>query len=409
MTTSNFDIAICGAGPVGLALAALLVKRGVAASRIALLDGRPLAQAQADPRSIALSYGSRQILQDIGAWPIAASTIEQIHVSRRGHFGRTLIDCREYDLPALGYVTRYGVLVDALSRACAAAGVHSLRPATVSALTEDPEQVRLLLGGGETISAGIVVQAEGGLFGEQAVKARTRDYEQTALVAQVAVSTPLPQRAFERFTDEGPLALLPQVDTDSTAGFGGSTTAIQSSPANRSSRDAPLGYHYALVWCMRPATAQRLMTLPDEAFLAALQQAFGDRVGRFLRASPRSTYQLGLNADTAGTNRTVAIGNAAQTLHPVAGQGLNLGLRDASVLARMVSQEAVPAMLQQFASKRRSDRNLTIRLTDSMARVFASAPDGALSQLLLGLSLGAVDVLKPAKRMLAEQMMFGRR
>ena len=386
-TPTTVDIAICGAGPVGLALAGLLVQRGMAPERIALIDARPLELARADPRSIALSYGTSQILQKVNAWPIAASAIAQIHVSRRGHFGRTLIDCHDYDLPALGYVTRYGVLVDALSATTDAAGVTALRPATLTGQNETDEDVELHLATGQSIRAGIVVQAEGGLFGQQPAKPQSRDYQQTAIVAQVSVSAPLPHRAFERFTSEGPLALLPQ------AGHATSGAAT----------------HYAMVWCMRPDTAHRLMQLSEANFLKALHDAFGGRVGHFVDISARSTYPLGLNADPAATRRTVAIGNAAQTLHPVAGQGLNLGMRDAAVLARLLAREASPAMLQRFLQERRSDRGMTIRLTDVMARIFASAPDGARSQSLLGLSLGLVDALPPARRVLAEQMMFGRR
>ena len=386
-TPTTVDIAICGAGPVGLALASLLVKRGTAPERIALIDARPLELARTDPRSIALSYGTAQIMQGIGAWPISASAISQIHVSRRAHFGRTLIDCNDYDLPALGYVTRYGVLVDTLSAAAEAAGIQSLRPVTVGALNETDNQVELLLAAGKSITASIVVQAEGGVFSQQPAKSQSRDYRQTAIVAQVGVGAPLPHRAFERFTSEGPLALLPQT------GLATSGEATQ----------------YALVWCMRADTAHRLMGLSDSDFLVALEEAFGARVGRFLRVSQRSTYPLGLNADAAATNRTVAIGNAAQTLHPVAGQGLNLGMRDAAVLARLLARDPAPAMLQRFLQERRSDRSVTIRLTDTMARIFASAPDGAVSQSLLGLSLGLVDTIAPARRLLAEQMMFGQR
>ena len=386
-TPTTVDIAICGAGPVGLALAGLLVKRGMAPDRIALIDARPLELARTDPRSIALSYGTSQIMQGIGAWPIAASSISQIHVSRRGHFGRTLIDAVDYDLPALGYVTRYGVLIDALAAAADAAGIQSLRPVTVGALNETDDHVELLLAAGKSITAKIMVQAEGGLFGQQPAKPQSRDYRQTAIVAQVGVSAPLSHRAFERFTSEGPLALLPQT--------GHATSGAAT--------------HYALVWCMRPDTADRLMGLPDADFLAALENAFGTRVGSFLHLSQRSTYPLGLNADPAATRRTVAIGNAAQTLHPVAGQGLNLGMRDAAVLARLLAREPAPATLQRFLKERQNDRSMTIRLTDVMARIFASAPDGALSQTLLGLSLGLVDALPPARRILAEQMMFGRR
>lgn len=377
--TTDFDIAIRGAGPVGLTLALLLVKRGVAAARVALIDAKPLDQVSTDPRSIALSYGSRQILEQAGVWPIAADTIHQIHVSRRGHFGRTLIDSDEYGLPALGYVARYGVLTSALSAAAVQAGITMLRPMQINAANERDADVELSSADGKRISARIAVQAEGGLFSEQNAKSLRRDYDQTAIVAHVLASAPVAQRAYERFTDEGPLALLPQ--------DGG----------------------YAMVWCMRPDTAARLHALSDADFLTQLDSAFGSRLGRFTGITPRSTYPLGLNARTVTSARTVAIGNASQTLHPVAGQGLNLGLRDGAVLARLLARESSPDALQRFATDRRNDRGMTIRLTDTMARIFATAPGGAPLQAMLGLSLGLIDTLNPAKRALAEQMMFGQR
>jgi 2-octaprenyl-6-methoxyphenol hydroxylase len=377
--TTDFDIAICGAGPVGMALAALLVQRGTRPDRIALIDGKGVEDTIKDPRSIALSYGSRQILEQVGAWPASVDPIREIHVSRRGHFGRTLIDCQEYDLPALGYVSRYGALISALSAATDSAGISSLRPAHINSHDEQADAVTLHLADGRSLTTQIMVQAEGGVFGDQTSKPLRRDYDQTAVIAHLTVGAPIAYRAFERFTDEGPLALLPQ--------DGG----------------------YALVWCMRPANAVRLIELPDTQFLSELQKAFGMRLGRMTGIGRRIAYPLGLNAGASLSARTVAIGNAAQTLHPVAGQGLNLGLRDAAVLARLLSREAAPAMLERYAQLRQADRSMTIRLTDTMARIFSGAPDGALSQTLLGLSLGVIDAFKPAKRLLAEQMMFGKR
>nr|WP_315396249.1 UbiH/UbiF/VisC/COQ6 family ubiquinone biosynthesis hydroxylase [uncultured Duganella sp.] len=375
------DVAICGAGPAGMALAALLVKRGVPAARIALVDAKSLAQASRDPRSLALSYGSRQILEEIGAWPVPATAIHQIHVSRRGQFGRSLIDRDEHKLPALGYVTRYGDLVTALGAACERAGIASVRPARVEALDELSDSVVLTItdpatGGASALHAAIVVQAEGGLFNDQQSRSQRRDYRQTALIAQVRASRPVAHRAFERFTEQGPLALLPQGD------------------------------EYSLVWCVRPDSAEQLQALDEQAFLTALGAAFGERVGRFTHASPRLAFPLGLNADPRATARTVAIGNAAQTLHPVAGQGLNLGLRDVTVLARLLAQGATPAMLAQFTALRRQDRGTTVRLTDTMARVFAN---DSPAQALLGLSLAAIDMVGPARGVLAELMMYGRR
>jgi 2-octaprenyl-6-methoxyphenol hydroxylase len=244
---------------------------------------------------------------------------------------------------------------------------------------ERADEVELLFADGRTITAGIMAQAEGGVFSEQAAKAVRRDYEQTALIAHVSSDAPIAHRAFERFTDEGPLALLPQE--------GG----------------------YAMVWCMRPETASRLQALPEQSFLAELGNAFGTRVGNFTKVSPRAAYPLGLNANPAATARTVAIGNAAQTLHPVAGQGLNLGMRDAVVLARLLAADPSSSALQRFAAERHADRSLTIRLTDTMARLFANTGGGSFSQGMLGLSLGLLDLVDPAKKLLADQMMFGRR
>jgi len=373
------DIAIAGAGPVGMATAAMLIRRGVAAARIALVDAKPAQTARQDPRSIALSHGSRQLLEPMRAWTNAGTAITEIHVSRRGSFGRTLIEAADYELPALGYVCRYGAVVEALDAALSDSGVQMLRPARISEFSETDEHVELQIDGGDTLTAQLLIQAEGGVYGQQPQRARQRDYQQTAIIAQVQTDAAPPGRAFERFTAEGPLALLPQDDA------------------------------YSMVWCVRPETADHLQALDDESFLLALQQAFGQRAGRFWQISDRHAYPLGLNAEPASTPRTIAIGNAAQTLHPVAGQGLNLGLRDASVLATLLARDISPSSLAAFARARRDDRQMTTGLTDLMARVFASTPDRSLAQAALGLALGLIDVMPPAKRLLADQMMYGMR
>jgi 2-octaprenyl-6-methoxyphenol hydroxylase len=384
-TVTNLpQVAIVGAGPVGMALAALLARRGVAPARIALIDARSLGQALTDPRSIALSYGSRLLLEEAGAWPLAATPIHQVHISRRGRFGRSMLDRAEHDVPALGYVTRYGELVSKLSGACERAGIATIRPARVTAMLEDANGVALSLDDGQELRAAIAVQAEGGGGKGQdsgsLQRALQRDYQQSAVIARVAASAPIAHRAYERFTDEGPLALLPQDGAD--------------------------GLQYALVWCVRTENAAALLALGDDAFLARLGDAFGGRLGRFTRTSSRASYPLGLNAEPRATSRTVAIGNAAQTLHPVAGQGLNLGLRDAAVLARLLSHHTTPEQLLAFDAGRQADRKLTVGLTDAMARAFAGTGP---AQTLLGLSLGALDVIQPARMLLADLMMFGRR
>jgi 2-octaprenyl-6-methoxyphenol hydroxylase len=388
--THDYDIAICGAGPVGMALAALLVQHGIAPARIALLDAKTLAKASLDPRSVALSWGSRQTLEDIGTWPIEATAIHQIHVSRRGHFGRSLIERSEHGLDALGYVTRYGAIVTRLGTVCERLGIATLRPTRVLGCDELDDGVLLSVDDGadgpvRTMKAALLVQAEGSFFKEAPAQAnkksivslpRFANYQQTALIAEVRTSAPIAHRAFERFTDEGPLALLPQ--------DGG----------------------YALVWCARPATAAALLALDDAAFLAELGRAFGNRLGSFTHTSARQAYPLTLRVDAQDSARRVAIGNAAQMLHPVAGQGLNLGLRDASVLARVLAHGVTPEQLLRYRELRRVDRALTVRMTDTLARLFANS---APTQALLGAALGLIDIVPPARHLLAELMMFGRR
>ncbi|XYJ10921.1 UbiH/UbiF/VisC/COQ6 family ubiquinone biosynthesis hydroxylase [Telluria sp. B2] len=380
----TYDVAICGAGPVGLALAALLTRRGIEGRRIALIDARALGQSISDPRSIALAWGSRMLLEEVGAWPASghfpATPIHSIHVSRRGHLGRSLMDRDEHGLDALGYVTRYGEVVDALARAVDRAGVEVIRPARVASLDESSDHVTLTLDDGRTLTAQVAVGAEGGVFGQQEDKAKTRDYGQSAVIARVSCSNPIPHRAFERFTDEGPLALLPQEGAD--------------------------GHQYALVWCVKPERASALQAMEEERFLLELNEAFGGRLGRFTKVSPRASYPLGLNAEAHASTRTVAIGNAAQTLHPVAGQGLNLGLRDAAVLARLLARCPGPEGIGRFLDERAQDRKLTIALTDAMARAFVGS--GPL-QTVLGLGLATLDAVKPARTLLAEVMMYGRR
>ncbi|MBC3873297.1 FAD-dependent monooxygenase [Undibacterium flavidum] len=380
-------IAICGAGPVGQALALMLLQRGIAAADIVLLEAKTREQASRDARSIALSHGSQQLLKAIHA-PVEKSTaIREIHVSRRAHFGRCLIQANEYRLPALGYVARYADILAPLEAAIARSGIQLLRPVLVNDCNEQTDGITLTFENGTQHRCQLLIQAEGGTFGSQVQGTQHHDYQQTAVVSHLLCDQPIAHRAFERFTEQGPLALLPQEDG------------------------------YALVWCVRPETAVTLTSLDEAKFLNELQHAFGNRLGKFTQASPRFSFPLGLNAQVDGNNkRSVRIGNAAQTLHPVAGQGLNLGLRDAQVLTQAIvavqfhhKDEAaqIQNALNRFSQLRAIDRKTSIRLTDTMARVFASSPDGSITQSLLGAGLGALDIVSPLKKILAEQMMFG--
>ena len=373
----EFDITIVGAGPVGMSLTAMLVQQGVKSERILLIDAKPESTSLQDPRSLALAAGSKQILDTLHSWPTHATSITQIHVSRRGSFGRTLIKSDDYALTALGYVCRYGDVIASLLSTLQHQDVEILRPVSIKDVQESDSQIILTLDDGTSVQTNCLIQAEGGVFGSQSTQPVHRDYQQTAIVTHVHCSAPISGRAYERFTSEGPFALLPQDEG------------------------------YALVWCARPETVARLLELSDAEFLQACQSTFGNRLGQFTQTAARISYTLGLNAHPASTARSVAIGNAAQTLHPVAGQGLNLGLRDAAVLARLLARDCSPASLAEFMQTRSSDRKLTIHLTDVMARVFASSPDHSWTQTLLGLGLGGVDAIKPVKKYLAEQMMFG--
>jgi len=386
----DFDIAIVGAGPVGLALAGWLAARSVTSRfSVALIDSRAVDTASTDPRAIAVSHGSRAMLESLG-FPADATPIKRIHVSQRGQFGRTLIDHDEHGLPALGYVVRYGSLVSVLTAAVRETSLHWFSETHAGTPLNDHDGVSLPLrssnGEERTIRARVLVNAEGGLYKESDASTsvtNSRDYGQTAIVGTVSVSSPQANVAWERFTREGPIALLP---------CGGARQA-----------------DYSLVWCCTPDEAARRARLPDDAFLAELGAAFGDRMGRFTRIAGRTTFPLGLNALNALVDRhTVAIGNAAQTLHPVAGQGLNLGLRDAHALCDALSSNGPTSVaLALFARRRALDRRMTIGATDTLARLFTI--DLPPLAVLRGLALSGLELLPPVKTLLARQMMFGQR
>ena len=407
--SADVDFALCGAGPVGAACALFLVEAGIAPSRIALIDARTRAAAAADDRMIAISHGSATLLARLDAWRDGAppaSPIDTIHISQRGRFGRTVIDRDDYGVPALGYVIRHGELTGALEDALDRRGIAVRRPQRVAAIDVEHDALRIETvaadGTNVTTTARHVIHAEGGLFEGQQQRAVHRDYQQTAVTAFVepvdAPGDALARTAFERFTDEGPLALL---------------------PASEPSADGRRRVGYSLVWCGRPDAAARRLALSDTDFATALHEAFGDRLGPFGYVSPRRSFPLGLNAVAATarvrspTSAEFAIGNAAQTLHPVAGQGLNLGLRDAHDLAALLARRddaaktRVAALVADYAAMRRVDRAATVNLTDLMPRVFASPLWPVVAGR--GAALALLDVSRPLRGLFARQMMNGRR
>lgn len=391
-SSRGLDLAVIGAGPAGLALA-LLAARELPRARVTVFDARPLeADVSQDPRTLALSLGSVQLLQRLGVWPAGeAQPILRVHVSQStptpllGRFGdpQVLIEAERERVPMLGAVLAYGQLVAPMQRAwqeAVAREPHRL----ASRFGRKVSAVKPLAGAVE-VDADIVerydlaVIAEGGVFAEQARKSVVHDYRQTAWVGQVELRGLPPGMAFERFTSQGPAALLP-------LGPG----------------------RAALVWCV-PTDDDPVRELDDAQRIAVLNHVFPPQAGRIVGISPLKAFALGLNAERRLVDgRTVRIGNAAQTLHPVAGQGLNLGLRDAYELVRRLSRDAdVDAALRRVEQHRAPDRWGTIAVTDFLARSFTWQWPGVSA--LRGWGLAALQRLQPAKSLLARQMMFGRR
>jgi 2-octaprenyl-6-methoxyphenol hydroxylase len=344
MPAAQVDVLIRGAGPVGCALALALRD---SALQVALLEPNAVPSAF---QPIALSHGSRLILERLGVWQSLVTTpIEHIVVSQCGAFGRTRLEAADAGVPALGYVTDYATLV-AVLRAPLAAFVH------------------------EEIAARCVVHAEG-----TSAEAVEKAYGQSALVALVDTTPPASATAFERFSADGPLALL------------------------------PCQGRYALIWTSSPERAGELAALDEKSFLAALAQAAGSALGEPMAVAQRTVRPLVRRVRrTRVAPRAVYIGNAAQTLHPVAGQGLNLGLRDAWQLSRELAQAADPGdaqVLSRYAARRRLDAAATVGVTHWLAAGFTGS-NRAL-RAARGLALTALDLLPGPRRFFARRMIYG--
>ena len=399
MGNTAWQVAVVGAGPVGLALA-LHAARLLPHAQITVFDARPADRndrdVAADPRTLALSLGSVQFLQQLQAWaPATAEPILQVHVSQAPPslatpFGQAEVHVSAHDLglPQLGAVLSYGALVAPLQRAweqAVAAEPARLRfrlATPVAAIKALPEGVELDAGIAERFDLAVV--AEGGVFAEQTKRALQSDYGQTAWVGTVTLDGATPGLAFERFTRHGPAALLPLP------------------------RLADGKARAALVWCV-PRDDDPVAGLNDSQRLAVLRTIFPALAGRLVSIMPLKSFALGLNAERTLVNgRTVRIGNAAQTLHPVAGQGLNLGLRDAHELVSALRwAKDIDAALKRAEWARAADRWTMIAATDFLARSFTWKLPGAATAR--GLGLAALQALPPLKGWLARRMMFGSR
>jgi 2-octaprenyl-6-methoxyphenol hydroxylase len=387
------DVAIVGGGMVGASLALALRGLGVDVLLVEGIAPGSSAQPSFDDRTTALGNASRRIFESLGVWgDIApqASGIRTIHVSDAGRFGFARLRAEEQGIDAFGYVAANRVIGTALWKQLSASsgGVVLRVPAKAEDIEVTEEGASFTLVGGadvgdesrrERVEARLLVAADGAHSGVRAaagIEADVEDYDQIAIVANVGADHPHDGTAYERFAPSGPIAVLPLYDGS-----------------------------YGVIWSCRPQDAAGVLSLDDESYLRELQARFGWRAGRFVRAGRRASYPLKLTRAAATTaTRTVLIGNAAQALHPVAGQGFNLGLRDAAMLAEVIanaggSDVGAPELLRRFAEWRAADRGGVVRFTDGLVKLFGSSRPGV--GILRNLGLLMFDLAPPAKSALA--------
>ncbi len=377
------DVAIIGGGPVGAALALALRDSGL---NIHLLEARKTEASVADPRALAISYGSRLLLERLGVWNeiTDASPIRTIHISQKQSFGRAMLRAAELKIQELGYVLPYAALQTKLQTALRESNATCLSGAIVTQLHSTSSGATLVYqhaGSEHTLDARLAVVADGGKLLEVSHPPEVHDYGQSAIIAHISCTHWLADTAFERFTAQGPVALL------------------------------PFGDGYELVWTVAHEATQEMLQWDDATFLAQLHRHFGDRVGEFLAVGKRACFPLRLKrAPDITLPHTVLLGNAAQTLHPVAGQGFNMGLRDAwelaqEILGNMPEALGSDAMLASYRTLRKLDRNAGSRFTDGLVRLFSN--DLPLLNAGRGISLSVLDCLPGAKKFVARRMMFG--
>jgi 2-octaprenyl-6-methoxyphenol hydroxylase len=391
------DVLIAGGGAVGSALACALAELPLDVVLVEAREAQLLEQPSFDARVTALANGAQQILSGLNLWPELkgyTEAIRSIHISERGRFGAARIEAGEQNVPALGYTVENQTLGRVLwERLQRSPRLTVLAPAKVVGLRREPDAAVATIergGTSETVRANLVVAADGARSAVRAalgVAADEHDYGQRAVVFNCSTEARLDGRAFERFTQRGPIALLPLV-----------------------------GERAAVIWTLPEGDAERIAALPADAFRDELQAAFGQRLGRFTRIGERHLYTLARVASgTIHGERAVLIGDAALRLHPVAGQGFNLALRDVATLAEVVAdaQSAAPAgaqadvgaasVLERYAAWRAADRQRVSSFTHGLIQLFGDAAPGM--GLGRGLGLMAFDLLPGAKELLARQTM----
>ncbi|MDP3212338.1 FAD-dependent monooxygenase [Methylotenera sp.] len=389
MISTSENIVIVGGGPVGMVLSLLLAKNNIAST---VLEVRKQGAANQDTRALALSYGTRRILEKLGIWQSLsayATAINTIHVSQKGSLGRSVLQASDYQQEALGYVLSYGALCTVLNTELQRFSmVKFIDEAQAEAITYDANQATIRYSRqGEIfeLTSQLAVLADGGRSLEEAagLKRETKEYGHDALITKVSAELPHHNIAYERFTTDGPMALLPNGERD-----------------------------FSLVWTGKKALISPLLDLSDAEFLTQFHAQFGDRVGRFLTVEKRMTFPLKLSQlQEMDTPHLVVIGNAAQTMHPVAGQGFNVGLRDAEVLAQQIMNTAAgdigtKEMLTAYRANRRTDTKNGLLFTDFLVNIFSNNILGFAK--LRSTGLGLFDIVKPVKRHLVRKMSFGK-
>lgn len=383
------NIVIVGGGPVGATLALLLGQQGV---HVTVLEARAKGAAYEEKRALALSAGSREILEKLGVWQhVAASVtnINTIHISQQGSLGRSILKAQDHQLEALGYVVYYGALAQALDEAlkgCPTVEFTYEAQAQKIAHHSDFSSVDFQQNNiNQTLHSRLVVLADGGRSLDEidGLTRETKAYGHDALIAKISAELPHNGIAYERFTPQGPMALLPNGERD-----------------------------FSLVWTGKTDYVAPLLALSDAEFLQQFHTAFGDRVGKFLQVGKRMTFPLKLSKLVeTDFQHLVVIGNAAQTMHPVAGQGFNVGMRDAESLAKIIlstpfEQLGDVNMLAEYQKTRTKDTRNGLLFTDFLVNIFSN--DFIGFHPLRSLGLGLFELFKPAKNFLVRKMSYGK-
>lgn len=398
MEQSSFDVVIAGGGLSGclmaLSIADLSHQDGTPIS-IAIIEANPILQDASktfDDRVLALSHGTAAYLEQVSAWQTLkddAEAIKSIHISDRGHYGKARIDAEKHNVSALGYVVEMALIGKSLLKALKdKTNITWFAPNTIAEIHWHQSLVEISLDSGKTLNSQLLLACDGGMSvcrQKANIEIDKRDYQQSALIANVSMKLPHQNIAYERFTETGPIAMLPL--SEMSTGHKGNS------------------HRCSLVWTLTPELAAAAKSLDDQAFKLALEDAFGSWLGEVEQVGKRDVYPLVLvKAQEQVFHRMALIGNASHTIHPIAGQGFNLGVRDVAFMSEQISLAIKNntdlgdfAMLNQYAQQRQKDHKQVISLTDSLVTLFSNELPPLIAGRNIGLKvLNYVPALKSA-------------